>query len=86
MAYVQRVASRDEIPAGKNHVVIVVGSANGMKRDGGNITITVDRSVDRNLFEAHLDTAIGEAQSVADREKIETVFVCIPQQDKTTQK
>ena len=31
----------------------------------------------KNLFEAHLETAISEAELVADQEHIDTVFVCI---------
>ena len=79
MAYVQRVLSRSQIPSGKKHVLVALGDQNGIDRHGDHLTVTVDRSMPENLFEAHLQTAIGEAQSLADREKIDTVFVCIPE-------
>ncbi len=80
MAYVQRISSAAEIPSGRKHVLVVLGDKNEMLHRGDAFTITVDRSQPKNLFDAHLETAISDAQVLADRERIDTVFVCIPEQ------
>ena len=49
-----------------------------MFRHSRGITVTIDRSMDTNLLEAHTETAIGEAQAMADQENIDTVFVTAP--------
>lgn len=77
MAYVQRISSAAEIPSGRKHVLVALGDKNEMLHRGDAFTITVDRSQPKNLFEAHLETAISDAQVLADRD---TVFVCIPEQ------
>jgi hypothetical protein len=40
--------------------------------------MTVDRSMQPNLLEAHTETVIGDAQALADQENIDTVFVTVP--------
>jgi len=40
--------------------------------------MTVDRSMSKNLLEAHTETVIGDAQSMADQENIDTVYVTVP--------
>ena len=49
-----------------------------MPRHGRGLTITIDASMDMNLLEAHIETVIGEAQSLADQEHIDTVFITTP--------
>jgi len=79
MAKVQYVASSTEVPAGQQHYGLVeYGSENRLRKHSRGFTMTVDRSLPANLLEAHTETAIGEAQAMADQEKIDTVFVAIP--------
>jgi hypothetical protein len=76
MADVQKIQSPSDVPAGRKHVLVVVGSKDEIVRKGENFTVTVKGDMSKNLFEAHLDTAIGDAKALADRERIDTVFVC----------
>jgi hypothetical protein len=76
MADVQHIDSPAKVPAGQKHVLVVIGSKDDIERKGENFTVTVKGDLAKNLFEAHLDTAIGDAKALADRERIDTVFVC----------
>jgi hypothetical protein len=46
--------------------------------------MTIDRSMEANLLEAHTETVIGGAQAVADQENTETVFVTAPRRHSST--
>jgi hypothetical protein len=78
MATVKYVSSPDEIPGEINYVLVKLDKANGLQRHSRGLTVTIDRSQEPNLREAHTATVIGEAQVMADQEHIDTVFVCIP--------
>jgi transposase len=62
----------------RRHVLVELGSENRLRRHSRGLTITVDRSLPGNLLEAHTETAIGEAQAMADQEQIDTVFIALP--------
>jgi len=76
MATVQHIQSPKDVPSGHKHVLVVLGQKDEIERQGENFTMTVNSNLSKNLFEAHLDTAIGDAKALADRERIDTVFVC----------
>ena len=76
MANVQHIESTSKIPAGHKRVLVVVGTKDEIVRKDQNFTVTVNGSMPPNQFEAHMETAIGDAQALADRERIDTVFVC----------
>jgi hypothetical protein len=80
MAIVKHISSPAEIPDDMNYVLVKLDKANGLQRHSRGLTVTIDRSQEPNLREAHTATAIGEAQVMADQEHIETVFVCMPTQ------
>jgi hypothetical protein len=78
MAQVQYVSNARDIPEDSRYVLVELGSDNRLSRHSRGLTITVDRSLPINLLEAHTETAIGEAQAIADQEHIETVFITVP--------
>jgi hypothetical protein len=78
MARVQYVPSNAPLPTSGKYVLVKYGGENGLARHSRGLTITVDKSMDANLLEAHTETVIGEALAVADQEGIETVFVTTP--------
>jgi hypothetical protein len=77
MAFIQRISSVSEIPAGRKHVLVTVGDKNQLTRQGENLIVTVDRAMPDNLFEARVETAISDAEQLADQEHVDTVFVCM---------
>jgi hypothetical protein len=85
MAKVQYLSSSADLPSGGNYVLVEYGNENGLHRHSRGLTMTIDRSMDKNLLEAHTETIIGEAQAAAEQEQIETVFVTTPKrrQDRT---
>jgi hypothetical protein len=70
-------------PVGPNFVLIEYGSSNGLHRHARGLTFSVDRNVSPNLLEAHIEAVLSEAQTLADFEKIDTVYVSIPKSEKT---
>jgi hypothetical protein len=78
MSDVKWVAKDSKIPSGQKSVLVELGDENALRRHSGGLTYTVDRNLDRNLLEAHVQTVISEAQSLADFERIDTVYVTIP--------
>ncbi len=70
-------------PVGPKFVLIEYGSSNGLHRHARGLTFSVDRDVSPNLLEAHIETVLAEAQTLADFEKIDTVYVSIPKAAKT---
>jgi hypothetical protein len=78
MAEVRYVSSPKDVPADGKYVLVEYGKKNGLQRHSRGLTVTVDSSQEPNLREAHTVTAIGEAQTMADQENINTVFVSIP--------
>jgi hypothetical protein len=79
MVSVRYIASSTDIPAGEKYVLVEFGGKDAMTRHDRGLTFTVARSDERNLREAHAETAIGDAQAAAVREGIDTVFVTIPE-------
>jgi hypothetical protein len=77
MAKIQYVSSTADLPSAQ-YVLVEYGDENRLVRHDRGITMTIDRSMEANLLEAHTETVIGEAQAVADQENIETVFVATP--------
>jgi hypothetical protein len=78
MVTIQYVSSASDIPENSKYVLVELGSENRLSRHSRGLTITVDRSLPSNLLEAHTETAIGEAQAMADQEHIDTVFITVP--------
>lgn len=78
MATIQYISAATDLPASGEYVLIELGSENRLIRHSRGLTITIDRSLPSNLLEAHIETTIGEAQSMADQEHIDTVFVALP--------
>jgi hypothetical protein len=77
MANVRRIASMGDIPRDERYVAVTTGDANGLDRDGESYIVTTDRSLPAHEFESHLQVAISDAELLAERERIETVYVCI---------
>lgn len=78
MSDVKWIAKDDEVPRIQKSVIVTYGDENALHRHSGGLTYTVDRNLDSNVLEAHVQTVISEAQSVADFERIDTVYVTIP--------
>jgi hypothetical protein len=78
MSDVKWVAKNSDVPNNQKSVLVTYGDENALHRHSGGLTYTVNRNLDRNLLEAHLQTVISEAQSLADFERIDTVYVTIP--------
>ena len=64
MAEVKYVSSPQDVPATEKYILVKYGKTNGLERHSRGLTVTVDRSQEPNLREAHTVTAIGEAQGV----------------------
>jgi len=67
MAKIQYLSSSADLPSGGRYVLVEYGDENRLFSHSRGITVTVDRSMDANLLEAHTETAIGEAQAIAYR-------------------
>jgi hypothetical protein len=78
MASVKYVTSNKDIPPGVKYVLVEFADDDAITRHDRGLTVSVARQDDKNLREAHAETAIGDAQATADREGIDTVFVTIP--------
>jgi hypothetical protein len=78
MSDVRWIANKSELPAGKKFVLVEYGLENGLSRHSSGLTYSVNRGLNANLLEAHLQTVISEAQTLADFEKIDTVYVTVP--------
>jgi hypothetical protein len=78
MSDVKWVVEQFEVPRNQKFVLVTYGDENALHRHAAGLTYTVDRNLDRNLLEAHVQTVISEAQSLADFERIDTVYVTIP--------
>jgi len=78
MAAVKWIPNETSIPKEKKSVLIKYGNENGLHRRPGGLTYSIDRSLTPNLLEAHLQTVISEAQTMADFERIDTVYVTLP--------
>ena len=78
MAKIQYVSSSAELPTDRQYILVEYGDENRLVRHRRGITMTVDRSMPVNLLEAHAETVIGDAQSMADQENIDTVYTLDP--------
>jgi hypothetical protein len=83
MAKIQYVSSPADLPS-VPYVLVEYGDENRLLRHSRGITMTIDRSMEANLLEAHTETVIGGAQAVADQENTETVFVTAPRRHSST--
>jgi hypothetical protein len=84
MAQTKWLAEGEQPPAGPKFVLIEYGSANELHRHARGLTFSVDRNASPNLLEAHIETVLSEAQTLADFEKIDTVYVSIPKRTKVS--
>ena len=82
MAETKWLAEGAHPPVGPKFVLIEYGSSNGLHRHAQGLTYSVDRNVNPNLLEAHIETVLSEAQTLADFEKIDTVYINIPKRAK----
>ena len=78
MADVKWIVSESDLPKDRQFVLVKYGKENGLRRHSAGLTYSVDRGLNVNLLEAHLQTVISEAQTLADFEKIDTVYVTVP--------
>jgi hypothetical protein len=78
VATIQYVSAASDIPENSKYVLVELGSENHLSRHSRGLTVTIDGSLPSNLLEAHTETAIGEAQAIADQEGIDIVFVALP--------
>lgn len=76
MATVQRISSDATPPPKGRHVLVRLGDRDALEREGESLVYTVNRELPRNQFEAHAQRIISDAELMADREKIDVVFVC----------
>ena len=82
MAETKWLAEGAHPPVGPKFVLIEYGNSNGLHRHAHGLTYSVDRNVNPNLLEAHIETVLSEAQTLADFEKIDTVYINIPKRAK----
>ena len=75
MAKIQYLSPGSDLPSGEPYILVEYGDENRLFKHGRGFTMTVDRSMEANLLEAHTETVIGEAQAMADQEKIDTVLL-----------
>lgn len=80
MATVQRISSDATPPLTGRHVLVQLGDRDALEREGESLVYTVNRKMPRNLFEAHAQRIISDAELMADQEKIDVVFVCFDPQ------
>ena len=78
MVQIKYVSSSAELPSDGRYILVEYGHENRLVRHDRGFTMAVNRSMSKNLLEAHTETVIGEAQLMADLEKIDTVYVTIP--------
>jgi hypothetical protein len=78
VATIQYVSAASDIPENSKYVLVELGSENRLSRHSRGLTVTIDGSLPSNLLEAHTETAIGEAQAIADQEGIDIVVVALP--------
>lgn len=78
MADMKWLPQESQPPDGPKFVLIEYGSENGLHRHAHGLTLSVDRNLEPNLLEAHIETVLSEAQSLAAFENIHTVYVTIP--------
>ena len=78
MADVRWITSDSDLPTDRQYVLIAYGEENGLLRHSAGLTYSIDRGLNANLLEAHLQTVISEAQTLADFEKIDTVYISVP--------
>jgi hypothetical protein len=75
MADVRWITNDSDLPTDRRYVLIAYGEENGLLRHSAGLTYSIERGLNANLLEAHLQTVISEAQTLADFEKIDTVCV-----------
>ena len=78
MADVRWITSDSDLPTDRQYVLIAHGEDNGLLRHSAGLTYSIDRGLNANLLEAHLQTVISKAQTLADFEKIDTVYISVP--------
>jgi hypothetical protein len=79
MADVKWIGDSSDIPTNEKFILVKYGNDNGLDRHSAGLTYSVDRKLNPNLLEAHVQTVISEAQTLADFEHIDTVYVTIPE-------
>jgi hypothetical protein len=80
MATVQRIPSGSKPPSSGRYVLVRLGDKDELTRDGQSLVYTVSHRMPHNLFEAHVQRVISDAELMADQEHIETVFVSVDPQ------
>ena len=66
MADLRWITSDADLPTDRQYVLIAYGENNGLLRHSAGLTYSIDRGLNANLLEAHLQTVISEAQTLAD--------------------
>jgi hypothetical protein len=80
MATIQRISPEATPPSTGRYVLMRLGDSDGLERQGDSFVYTISRQMPRNLFEAHVQRMISDAELLADQEKIDVVFVCFDPQ------
>ncbi|MGE5157950.1 MAG: hypothetical protein ACM3OF_07355 [Gemmatimonas sp.] len=75
MATIQQISPDATLPSTGRHVLVRLGDNDALERQGESFVYTIGRKMARNLFEAHVQRMISDAELLADQEKIELVFV-----------
>jgi hypothetical protein len=71
MAAVQPISPVSEIPSGCKYVLITTGDKSELTRRDDNLLFTVNQTMSDNLFEAHVERVISDAELLADRERVD---------------
>jgi len=80
MATIQQISPEATPPATERYVLVRLGDSDGLERQGESFVYTISRQMSRNLFEAHVQRMISDAELLAEQERIDTVFLCFDPQ------
>lgn len=75
MATIQQISPGATPPSTDRYVLVRLGERDGLERKGESFVYTIGRQTPHNLFEAHVQRMISDAELLADQERIETVFL-----------
>ena len=75
MATIQQISPDVAPPSTGRYVLMRLGDGDALERQGESFVYTISRKMPGNLFEAHLQRMISDAELLADQEKIDVVLV-----------
>jgi hypothetical protein len=80
MANIQQISPDGAPPSTGRYVLVQLGDRDALERRGESFVYTISHKMPRNLFEAHVQRMISDAELLADQEKIEAVYVAFDPQ------